>query len=193
MGLLPALPDPQRLPQNRRWRDNTQVLIRFAAKIFYHFQTDNLKNGKFHQHLRDTFAPQVNFRLVSPISPQNCQYNIEFFFKIGYPVRWPDGELHRSVHPQGIREGKVGNQGVSEKSESDYYVGISGRRTGTNQNSGVCGEICRKVPRPCRGKPRYQKCFPSKKIVVERKDRSMRRGLRGRNLSFLWVSSSFGR
>ncbi len=129
-------------------------------KYFTTFQTDNLKNGKFHQHLRDTFAPQVNFRLVSPISPQNCQYNIEFFFKIGYPVRWPDGELHRAVHPQGIREGKVGNQGVSEKSESNSYVGISGRRTGTNQNSGVCGEICRKVPRPCRGKPRYQKCFP---------------------------------
>ena len=28
----------------------------FTIKIFF---VDNLKNGKFHQHLRDIFAPQV--------------------------------------------------------------------------------------------------------------------------------------
>ena len=27
--------------------------------FFFQISLDNLKNGKFHQHLRETFAPQV--------------------------------------------------------------------------------------------------------------------------------------
>ena len=31
----------------------------FDPLIDFNFVLDNLKNGKFHQHLRDIFAPQV--------------------------------------------------------------------------------------------------------------------------------------
>ena len=54
MGLLPSLPGPQRLPQNWWW----DLLINFLLKIRKSF-SDNLKNGRFHQQIRDTFAPQV--------------------------------------------------------------------------------------------------------------------------------------
>ena len=35
------------------------VNILFSSCFFFQISLDNLKNGKFHQHLRETFAPQV--------------------------------------------------------------------------------------------------------------------------------------
>ena len=38
------------------WR---YILINLKYIPYFHALKDNLKNGKFHQHLRDLFAPQV--------------------------------------------------------------------------------------------------------------------------------------
>ena len=37
----------------------SDVNILFSTCFFFQISLDNLKNGKFHQHLRETFAPQV--------------------------------------------------------------------------------------------------------------------------------------
>ena len=39
-----------------RFMKNERLLLN---DFFFQISSDNLKNGKFHQHLRETFAPQV--------------------------------------------------------------------------------------------------------------------------------------
>lgn len=55
MGFIPIIPDTERLPQSRRWANSPNSKQCKTNVIF----ADNLKNGRFHQHLRDTFAPLV--------------------------------------------------------------------------------------------------------------------------------------